>query len=242
MYSRNMFSILLFGVVISSCGSAQEKAQCTVNYITTFYGENGKVAFTGKTKLWQNGNLFIQQVYTIKINTDEYNKKTVEYEPRFCRLTDLGARCFYDFHMLSDTSSCFSSGNLPEFPVSEGAWPFYSDKIEQIDGTPEMLKDTIIKGKNYKKIKYCLKSFDCTKNYFVGLFPDGMAYSELSFEKKFSKEKNWLLSKRFHYNIGSQYPSVLQEIEFLSDKLSAPEERIFDAWEKYAREHPVKNK
>lgn len=234
------FAIVL---LIASCAHSQSKEEHVLISSTTFFDKNGYEAFMGKIKVWQKGDIFLQEVYVVTTESDA-RKNVTTYVPLFCRLINIQSEVFYDYYSLSDTSKCFRKGKTSEIPMNDGTWKFFSEEWLSFQAPPKVLHDTLIGNKKFRQILFYQKGNgnDSTRNFSIGLFPYDKAYSILSLEKEYSRNKDWFLEKILDYYYTKNGPvlNAIRENKFLADKLTEHETNVFNAWEKYAREHPVK--
>lgn len=232
-----------FLVLTTACVKPQSQEELVMINSTTFFDKNGYEVFVGKIKVWQRGELFLQEAYVVTTESDSRNSVT-KHVPWFCRLINIKSEMFYDFYSFSDTSICFKKGKISEIPVNDGTWKFFSDDWLRFQAPPKSLPDTIIESKKFRQILFFQRGNgnDSTKNFSIGLFPYDKKYSILSLEKEFSRNKNWCLEKILDYYYTDSGPvlSAVRENKIIANKLSPHETKIFNALEKYAREHPVK--
>ncbi len=238
-----LFIVIISISLIFSCNRSQDHFEQVLLKKTTFFDKNGDTAFIGKVKVWQRDNIFLQEVYQTTTHSDAHSNITT-YVPLLCRYIDLNTKVFYDFYSFADTSRNFKRGIIDTLKAIDHGWRFYSDSLLEIASTPKLLPDTQINGNGYHRILFFQKGYhnDSTKNYSIGFFPTKMKYSILSLEKRFSKQNNWFLQKinDYYYSKNKDYLFSTREVEFLSHNLSPAETQVFNAWEQYAKEHPVK--
>ena len=232
--------ILFLLIWKTSCKTKSTSDENVLYYNTTFYNIDGRVSLMNKVKLWQKDSTVIQENYTIKTNTT-HGVKTTKYIPLFCRYIDLKTRCFYDYLSFSDTATCYRTGKIDHLTREDNGYHFFWDHVYEISSSPTMLSDTTIKGQTYMRAKYYLKDVDSTRVFFIGFFPVKQSYNFFSIEDKFSRQKNWFMKINHEYHQNrANFPSVISEVDFIENKFSEAETQVFNAWEEYARDHPVK--
>ena len=238
----NIITIALIFLLafISSCTTVLTHTEKVVIKKTTFFDANGDTGMVGKYKLWQRDSIIIQENYSIKVNSVA-GRTTTTYIPIRYRLMNLSARSFYDFYSFSDTANCYKKGEIDRLTQEDGGTRYFIKDMFQFAFPPQELADTLIGNTMYHRIKYYSAGLDSTKNFFIGLFPANEPYTLFSLEHKFSSSRNWFMKKHYEYYNGRfEIPAAIMEVDFIAKNLSPAETKVFNAWEQYAREHPVK--
>jgi hypothetical protein len=239
---QRMFQLLFPLFMFTTCKvNVSDSEAVAYNYLRLF-DKKQHVIFEGRHKLWKRGDVYIQEIYTVKTETNSSTGTKVSYVPEFCKLVDLKSKTYFDFYTFSDTSKCFKKGILPDSLFKDGALSFHSDKKNEIEGVPEILSDTTINNRSFHRTKFFTKGYDSLKSYSIGFYPAEMPYSILSLEKSFSKSKNWYLQKILDYATAIAAPYAEMEVDIIAHELTPAERKIFDAWERYAKAHPVSSK
>lgn len=128
---------------------------------------------------------------------------------------------------------------LPDSMMLDYGWSFYSDKIIRIKGEPELLTDTAINNINYKRAGFIFERHDPGKNFLIGYLRCDNRGTLFSLEKKYSGKSNCTMTKLFNFKVGREKPYGSQEVDFISNSLTSEETKVFDAWERNARQNPV---
>lgn len=242
MYYQLM--IIALSLNFTSCISlAQENKSDETGVVqkkTSFYNADGTTMLIGLLKIWYKDSVAIEEVNRTNTVTDTAGLTTVNYELILYRYIDLKNKTLYDYKSFTDTAKIINKALLPDSMMKDYGWSFYSDKTVQIQGQPELLSDTVLKDIKYKRIKYSLLHQDPKKNFDIGYLRCDGRQSMFSLEKRYSRERNCILVKNFSFQYGKKYPYASREVNFLSDTLTKEELKVFDAWERNAKNNPVK--
>jgi hypothetical protein len=209
---------------------------------TNFYNIDGTPMFVDILKIWYKDSVAIEEVNRTNTVTDIAGVTTVNYELILYRYIDLKTKTLYDYKSLTDTAKIVNKASLPDTMMKDYGWSFYSDKIILIQGQPEMLIDTIIENEPYKRIKYSLLHQDPKKNFDIGYLKCDGKQSMFSLEKHYSRKINCTMVKNFSFQYGNQYPYASREVSYISDTLSKQELKVFEAWERNAKNNPISKK
>jgi hypothetical protein len=201
---------------------------------------NGKPAFTDILKIWYRDSTAIEEIHRINIATDASNNTSISYSVLFYRYIDLNNRAFYDYKSFSDTARIFNRAVLSDsLTADQQGWNFYSEKTLQIQGTPEMMNDTIIDDITYKRAKLYFVYDDPQKSFIIAYFRCDGKGDIFSLEKKYSWKINCVMTKYSEFKVGKPGPYATIELEFTSDTLANNESKVFEAWERNAKQNPV---
>ncbi len=247
--SRSHFAFTFLAVLFLSLVSCNSKSQIdnsqklgVVLLITHFSNSNasGFGAFNDTITMWFKDSLFIQQVRSPQIHTDEKNVKTYSSKPLISVYIDLSNKVLYHYKNLSDTAQIFNKQVLPDSMMYYG-WTFYSEKLRQIVGEPEPIADTIIGNTTFKRAKFHFLHNNPDDNFQIGYFQCDVKGVLFSLEKSYSRRIGCSMSKFVDYRnkngAWNSYASI--EVKYVADTLTSEQLAIFDAWEKNAKEHPV---
>ncbi|MET0395138.1 MAG: hypothetical protein ABW019_18470 [Chitinophagaceae bacterium] len=214
-------------------------AQGRVFLTTHFYDAQGNPTYTDVLKIWYRDSSVVQEINNIATTTAAGITRT-EYILMLYRYIDLRNKVLYDYKSFSDTSAITHKAILPDSMMQDYGWSFYSDKILRIKGVPEPLSDTVISNIEYKRLKFSFEWQDPKKNFLIGYLRCDGKGNQFSLEKSYSRQMNCTMVKFFDFMVGMRKPYGSQEVDFISDTLTAEESKVFDAWERNARQNPVK--
>jgi hypothetical protein len=240
--NRQFVAIVLF-VNATSCISTEQPAKSmkteVVQRITHFYNADGIPGFSDTLKVWYKDSIAIEQVNRINIVTDTDKITRITNIPILYRYMDINKKMIYDYKSFSDTANVINKAVLPDSLMQDYGWSFYSEKTPRIKGIPEMMNDTTLNNITYKRAKFNFVWHDPTKHFIIGYFRCDGKGNLFSLEKSFSRQINCTLAKILDFKSGEANPFASKEVEFLSDTLSKEELKVFEAWERNARQNPV---
>ncbi len=196
--------------------------------------------------IWYLDSLIIEETFYTKFYMNDTTfEKTWSQLPYEYTFIDLPNKNFYVFSSFSDTAILIRKYTQPD-SVKGSIANFWGLPSFFKDQATELIGDTIINGINYKmfrKIEY-LKD---TINHAGELVPSyNIAYLDcwtnkhrfFTCDKKFSDQQGCPVKRTDRYGIGEGFRFVT-EILNQSDTLTAQEQKIFKAWAKYAKDHPI---
>lgn len=207
---------------------------------TYFYDMDGNKTFKDTAKIWYFDSATIQEIHSIDTNTDTANITTVTYRPMFHLYIDLRTRTWYHYVSFSDTAAVMAKGFLPNTGYMDYGWSYFSDNILVIVTPPKMVKDTTIDDVQYRRGKFVFKGDDSSKKFNVGYWRCDGKGNLFSKEKQYSRKIGCTLTKLFSFQPGKEKPYGSTEIDFLPDKLTDEELKVFTAWAKNTKQNPVK--
>jgi hypothetical protein len=181
-------------------------------------------------RVWYKDSLVLTESIGIDINNNDRFAKPLHYT-----FINLKTREFYRYLNFSDTAKVIKQFFGPDSMGVDGVWNFYKRHGEYF--FENELIDTTIKGENYRRIKaYVLDKQD--KRYLILYLSCKHKDILVQLDKEFGDKMGCPIVRvdRIPYDINA----LSVEIEFLSDKFTPEEQKVFNAWEKYARDNPVK--
>lgn len=217
----------------------KSEKQGLVHLTTHFYDTIGKVTYTDILKIWYRDSSVIEEINRIGTITNGSGVTRTEYTLILYRYIELKSKTLYDYKSFSDTAKIIHKAILPDSMMLDYGWTFYSDKIIKIKGEPEALTDTTIDNLNYKRAKFSFERHDPKKNFLIGYLRCDRKEILFSLEKRYSRESNCTMVKFFDFKVGRERPYASQEVDFISDMLTSEETKVFDAWERNAKQNPM---
>jgi hypothetical protein len=206
---------------------------------SVFYDTEDKQRFADTLKVWFKDSNAVEEIHRINLATDAAGNTSMSYSVMFYRYIDLRNKAVYDYKSFSDSAKIFKKARLPDSLMKDYGWSFYSEKIRQIQGTPEEMKDTIIDNVTYKRAKFHFMYDDPKRTFIIGYFRCDGKGEMFSLEKAHSRKLNCTMTKFSEFPIGKTNPFATIELEFLSDTLTEREVKVFEAWKKNAEKGPV---
>jgi hypothetical protein len=194
--------------------------------------------FTHSFKIWYKDSLAIEEIMLAKINTDINGKQTIKSLVEHYTFIDLRSDSFYEYQNFSDTAKITKKYYQPDSISVDGGWNFYGNNNFNYKDAPENLADTIINGISYKRVKFN-RSLGNESLITIGYFRCDKKGSMFQFYKPYSEKIGCPMVKVYDFPVRKLQGPILTEVDFLSDTLSLQEQKIFEAWERNAKQNPV---
>jgi len=158
---------------------------------------------------------------------------------------DLRTKHFYEYLHFSDTAVVQAaylepesvSGNRVAYMYKDNPSPSYADSLYN---KGKNLTDTVIDNKLYGRFRYSYLYTDGRHpltTFTNTVYFDCKANSTIKLYKVLS-ERRGCPAVRFDQEFDGIF--LFTELTTTSKKLTSEESKVFDTWEKYAKEHPVK--
>lgn len=216
---------------ISNSGVISEKLQVLDSTL------NLHPALTIESKIWYRDSLAIEEILLTRFITDTSGKKTIETVVKHYTFIDPHTKSFYYYKNFSDTAKIIKKyAGVDSFTI-DGGWNFYSERDIEYSGIPVILSDTVVDKVNYKRISFSTK-MGLHNSVSIGFFRCDKKSTMFKFDKSYSDKLGCPCVKVYDYP--KQGRGMSREINFLSDTLSENELKVFAAWEKNAKDNPVK--
>lgn len=200
--------------------------------------------FWQNPRIWYKDSLAIEEIKGLTIEEDTLGKETRTVGLMHFTFIDIPTRSLYEYTSFSDTARLIRKYTQPDSVIVPGGWTFYAPAKEYPGfDPPEILSDTSINGVAYKRrrIKYANpSSVGQKKQESIAYFRcDKKGKMLFSLLKNFSKEIGCPCVRIDHLPDTAGFFPVLQQVEFVSDELTAEELKVFNAWEKNAKNNPL---
>ena len=234
-----------------SCSVQKNKAQYScgiIKYALKKFDKQTNEYITDETfwqnpRIWYKDSLAIEEIKGVTIQQEANGKETRSVAVMHFTFIDIPSRSLYEYTSFSDTARLLRKYTQPDSVIVPGGWTFYAPAKEYPGyDLPETMSDTSINGVLYRRmrIKYTNPSLPWqAKQIYVAYFrcdkKDQMIFSLV---KDFG-EKLGCPCTRLDEMVPSDVISLSQQIEFVADKLTAEEIKVFDTWEKNAKNNPV---
>lgn len=210
-----------------------------INNFQFFDTATGQPGISMRTSIWYKDSLAIEEIIVTKINTDTNHKTTIDCEVMHYVFIDLKTGFFYQYAHFSDTAKLMSSyRSLKDAKSPQWLWDFRYNKRAKPIKPLQVLPDTVIAGIVYQRQKWIndigkgpyatIKYLRCD---LKGLL--------ITLQKEVGDDSPCPVVISHNQNKKGTRPENGAHLEFISDKLSEEELSVFDAWEKYAKQHPV---
>lgn len=220
------------------------KETAVINYITKHFrsdkSETFLPGFVMPEKIWYQDSFAIETVSGLFINSDSKGT-TQEVKVRFYRFSDLRSWSAYEYDSFSDTSKLIRKYKYSDTSIHlNGGWGFNFKRKWVYNDKPEPMSDTIINKVYYKRLRLnrdtgeraniAICYFRCDRNDRVFIY-----------DSLLTERMGCPLTRVDNYPVSGRGVAFSLETDYLTDTFSAPEQRVFNAWLKYAKENPVES-
>lgn len=247
--------LLASTALIISCSALNQKKNCksgVVLYTTRVLDQESDVyvypEITADRKTLYYGDYIIQPVPIARIfeESDNYRRQD---DTLFYAFLDLDKRNYFNYLNFSDTAQpiqcCYTTTDSAGI---NGGWNFFYKPLKSIYAKLESNSDTVIENTRFKRISVFINNRDTTSTQSLVLFK--IYYLNLS-RKGSPFTLNHFLSDSLGYpvtrmDLFDKYRTTgksftwIEKIEFVSDRLSPFEQKVFTKWIKTARKNPIK--
>lgn len=243
-------TIILFGLIDSSFVMCNEKESC-VNCGAVLYKQRIRdrqtneivlMRYSKDRKLWFYDSLVIAEGIRIDIDKDIYGKEVWKGTVHKYTFINLRTKSFYEYASFSDTAQIIDKYLQPDSGRVEGGWNFF-DKDEILNRKTLIdIPDTIINGITYKRMKSTRDTRTDMEGEVnlttIGYFRCDKKNSLFTIDRPLIKQVGCPLVKIENEGKGT-IPWNSFEIEFLEEKLTPAEIKVFKAWQKNAIKNPA---
>jgi len=242
MYRR--FVQLLFCIMIFNIASSQNG--CVI-FKPRFYDTvNSRFVlsrYQRDTKKWfKDDSTLIVEVPGVNMLTDEYGKETFNTFIHKYIFIDLRNRLFYEYKSFSDTATLIAKYFQPD-SIKGSTFNFWAyNSFLKLENTYP-ITDTVVNGVLCKRFaENKLLSDSVTKNdksiytYYVNCSEKNTFFT--LFKKLTEVTGCPILYTTWYWP--DKNLTIANEIEYVSKCLTKEELKVFTAWERNAKEHPIK--
>lgn len=236
-----------------SCSAQRKSVYCDCGIVTytlkKFDSRIGDYAvdetFWQQPGIWYRDSLDIEEIKSLTIEEDSLGKEARSVGLLHFTFIDIPARSLYDYTSFSDTARLIKAYTHPDSLPVPGGWTFYIPAKDYPGFDPPVaIGDTSIDGVSYKRrrIGYTNPSLpEQEKQELIAYFRcDKKIPMQFSLLKSFSHKIGCSCVRIDHLPASPGLIPLSQQIEYVADRLTAEEMKVFDAWEQYAKKHPVK--
>jgi hypothetical protein len=230
-YCLRLYAKAILFFLVSSIFNSTEVIgqQGTLELKTQRFAKDGSLLRDMSMKIWYKDSIVVEQLKELEVNKDGFG---VESPGATYLFINLSKKMAYEYSDFSKTAKLLSSSSLNGNPQLMG-WDFYSARAQKVSGTPEVLKDTVIKSINYRQIK-CHFLNNSPKEFAIALLRCDGQKALLSLEKDYCKQSRCTMIKSIFFESGNPNPTGVMELIELTKGLSKQELEIFDTWNKKA--------
>lgn len=208
-------------------------------------------AYTRDIMAWYKDSLVICEGDHVDIETDSSGKETWKNYPGEYTFIDLRERSFYEYYNFSDTARIVDTYLQRDSGRTKRGWNFFSNQAF-FSPEAERLSDTIINRIKYQRLRDT-KIIDISNpeeqkifgkkqvQVKVGYIRCDLKTPVFSSDKIFEKKTGCVIIRTDYINPPGR-PNLIVEIEYVRNKLTAAERKVFKAWERNAKKNPVEEK
>jgi len=253
--SRLSLFILFFLIIDSvfiSCSPKREALSTRYGYAasnTRFWDSSAKKFVTPPNitdcYFWYRDSLVIYENYVLDTDTGPDGKTKYAFSVMYYTFLDLRTKHGYDYMNFSDTAKCSKARViLPDLRYGK-IWAFYGEMpIKAPDSTIKQMPDTIMNNRTYRRYSMynTFNNNDGSEYVYEFIYINCNAANKMfQYDKLFSaKYANGCPIQRYDTYWPKNNMLMSGEFEFHRNTLTAKEMKVFDTWERYGREHPVK--
>ncbi|MDB5206678.1 MAG: hypothetical protein JWR72_1753 [Flavisolibacter sp.] len=198
-------------------------------YILPAYERDIKYLFFDSMVIAERHGLFTE--------TDSKNRETWRREVIGYTFIDFRTKTFYDYSHFSDTARVIKTMRQPAKGRVEGGWNFFDPPQQPPNSVA--LSDTVLDGVKCSRLKvFFTKDSDTTiikTMYYVSEAECPLAY----YGKTTVQGKRFSYIRTDDFDVASGLKTY-HSMDITSNTLSKKELRIFAAWKRNAKKHPVK--
>jgi hypothetical protein len=254
MYQKNSILISFFSFlslfIFLSCSAQKKCKNCgIVVFKNMFYEPSLKKyvhdePYGPDTKVWFKDSIAIVKTMGIHAPTVNGVETKREVVLMFYTFIDLRKMLFYKYATFYDTAKIIQSYNKVQADTVfwNVNWRFYQYHDIPYTEPLENLPDTIIEGKVFQRIRIINKPTIDTTNIrtSIAYFDCERKGTMFQIDKSLSEKKGCPMVKYYILPSIKYAGAIAGEIEFVSDKLTPEELKIFDAWERNVKKYPIK--
>lgn len=230
--------------LIFSCSVQKTCLNCGVvlrkmRFLDSASGKYIGISQNKDMKMWYKDSMVIQEAHHIYQNEDEYHNITWSVVVEKYKFADLRTREIYEYYTFSDTSKLIKRCTPEDTGCTRETWVFWTEKHGFMpNDKPESMNDTLIGGVKYQRVRFT-KKVDTEKGKveysIIGFLRCDLKNAILMYDKPFSKKMGCALVRFEDHYFPPVYPSDYGECEYLSQKLTQEELKVFNSWEKNAK-------
>lgn len=190
-------------------------------------------------KVWYKDSMVIEEIKAVHIHTID-SVTTIDTPVAYYVFIDLPTRAFYHYSSFSDTATLIESYVQDDSLQIRGigGWPFYRTIDLNIVGKPAPMKDTIMEGVRFNRMKFTQRNSGAPAE-LVGYFRCDRKGTFFQFHQNVGRQIGCpMVRTDFLPHSGNYFPAS-SEIIFVHDKLSHQEQKVFEAWKRNARTKPA---
>lgn len=240
---------LVYIVLVTSFGSCSmqkiHKSSSFADHKQRIYIKERKEYVTPTNQIdikkWERDSLVIIEGMALDIDIDSANnEKWNVYISRYVFI-DLRKRSFYTYLNFSDTAIFVKKYSFYDKGSIDDKWNFFDTTSFMTSNKHFKISDTIVNGVNYSRYQVHSMHTDNGESYLnirTAYLRCDITNFILSLDKPFSRLTGCFVSKFDDWQPG-RVKGLITEMEIRQNNLGELENKVFDAWEKNAKENPV---
>ena len=200
------------------------------------------VPYPGDRKYWSYDSTLIIEGQTVSIREINNNPPEISFSVDRYTFVDFRTKSFYVYLNFSDTAKIMDKYPQPDSGRPEGGWFFFTNQHYIPLANLTVVPDTTINDIVYKRVKSVqvdptVKEREVVRHYNAWARCDKKSALH-RYDNPLSELIGCPVVKYEIYTpeFGSGFS---MELEFLRDKLTPEEIKVFEAWRKNAKENPV---
>ena len=253
---RGMILSLLFNTIMSHAQTIDHKGGQVVYKIRMYNALTEQYDLTANLpdhRIWYRDSFMIQELSKVYINSTYYRdelsmemKANRVFEIKIDHYTfiDLRNNTFYDYRHFSDTAVLMKKYTAADTASVRGGWDFFAGRnIMEATQNLRPLSDTVLNGVLYQRQqadKWEPTDTGRTLIVYTAYLRCDNKKSMFYLDRTFSEKMGCSFVRLDHMMIPNHIGTNF-ELEFVADKLTEAESKVFDAWEKNEKQYPVKN-
>lgn len=245
--------ILCFFFLVGCINKSKQCSSCGTVIARNYYYDtsNNKYKtsefYSPSTKMWFKDSAAIVKTMGFVIDTDTNGYTSTEMKLAYYTYIDLTNKGFYQYNSFTDTATIIKKFTITDsnsLQVESVMWGFYDLPIKKSEENLKILSDTAVEGVKYKR-KSFVNSFQgrndsVFKNTVVAYYRCDKTGTLFRYGDNFSEEEPCPMVRIEFLPLPPLSLQSLLEVEFISDKLTPEELKVFNAWEQNAKKYPVK--
>ena len=247
---KNMqFRLLILGILVSfiiSCNAQKSCNNCGMvisglKFLDTISQQYVSAQiYWPDMRIWYKDSLAIEEITYLYISKDSLGREIRTLKTDHYTFVDLRSRSFYDYSTFSDTAKFVKKYTQPDSVTIFGGWNFYASRIIPVTEPPKDISDTIIEGINYQRVKFINRREGVSNPVLIAYLRCDKKGTLFQIDKEFGDKKGCPIVRYEELPTDKNPFANAGEILFVADTLSQEELKVFAAWEKNAKDNPVK--
>ena len=192
-------------------------------------------------RAWYKDSLVVLESMGLAIEVDsashQENRQPVTDHYTFINLT---TRSFYEYASFSDTARIVQKYTKPDSIMGRAGWNFYAPRDIPVTEPPQNLPDTVIEGVIYQRVRFVNQRENKYNPVSIAYIRCDRKGTLFQIDKNFSEKRGCPIVRYEELPTQRNPFANAGEIVFAADTLSPEELKVFEAWERNAKQNPVK--